>query len=110
MSQQPTETEPERTSLRQYVKATAHDLFADECQATAEQLVNDHIGTVAGVPAEVRWAAVLEVGADLWNRRTARNGVITVGAEERAQAVRVSRDPLAAARPILRPYLGPGIA
>lgn len=112
MTQQPTTDagDTARTPLRAYVKATDRDAFVDECSATAETLVDGHIGGVVGVPPEVRWAAVLEVGADLWNRRSARAGVIAIGAEDQAQAVRINRDPLASARPILRPYLGPGIA
>lgn len=75
-----------------------------ECEATALQLVTAHVGT-ATVPTEVLRTAVREVGADLFHRRKSRNGVTTFAGVDGATPVRLNRDPLTAAYPILRPYL-----
>lgn len=84
--------------------------FVGECAAAAARLVGDYI---AGreVPGEVRDRAVIEVGADLYHRRSARNGVAGFEDTDIAPApVRINRDPLVPAYPLLARYLGWGIA
>ncbi|NNG20301.1 hypothetical protein HJ590_12100 [Naumannella sp. ID2617S] len=84
--------------------------FVAECTAEADALVTQRVGQ-ATVPASVRARAVLEVGADLWYRKQTRNGIAGFGSTETGiQPVRIARDPMAAAEPILRPWLTPGIA
>ena len=105
--------EPRGTTLAQYVKASPSDPHVAACAATAEELVKTYLRDVGdgSVPAVVRRAAVLEVGADLYHRRSARNGVATFGNDAaEITTARIRNDPLAAARPILAPYAGPGIA
>lgn len=112
MTEQPTEPrsgDDERTQLAAYVKAPKADAFAAECQNVAVDLVDHHIGP-RKVPDVVRWAAVLEVGADMYHRRSARNGLATFGNDGEISTARIRTDPLAAARPILAPYLGAPIA
>lgn len=104
-----TPDEPQGTTLAQYVRAATGDAFVTECEQRAEALIKTHLGD-ATVPPVVRRAAVLEVGADLYHRRSARNGLATFGTEGEIQTARIRNDPLAAARPILAPYVGPGIA
>ena len=76
-------------------------------------------GIHAGKPAQtvrvgdiltfVQERAVLEVGSELFHRRNAPNGVAQFAALDGAP-IRVARDPMVAARPLLSPYLGGGFA
>jgi hypothetical protein len=98
------------TTLAEYVNAPAADAaFVTECEAEAAALVDNRIGAVATVPVAVRDKAVLEVAADLYWRRSSRNGIAGLDAVEVAP-LRINRDPMAAATPILAPFLGPVIA
>lgn len=107
--------EREDIALDWYVKAassTEPDLstFADACREEAEALVANHVGQ-AVVPDVIKARAVLEVGADLYYRRAARNGVVSFGSGiEAASVVRINRDPMTQAYPLLAPYVGPGFA
>lgn len=77
--------------------------------ATARVMVDRVIASWdAQVPDEPRDQAVIEVASDLYFRRTARNGVMSVTDSE-LQPFRINRDPLASARPILRPWLPAGM-
>jgi hypothetical protein len=103
------------TTLAQYIgdAAGAPDAeFIEECKAEAEALVDAHTtGNLrAGVvlPSVIRARAVLEVGADLYHRRQARNGVAGFDGEQMAP-VRVRNDPMGAAYATLRPFLKPAI-
>lgn len=82
--------------------------FVDKSYAAALALVTKTIDGKA-VPDEVISRAVLEVGADLFHRRSTRNGVAGF-ADADLNPYRISRDPLAGARPILAPWLGGGFA
>ena len=103
------------TTLAQYVTAgSGDDEFLAECTAEAAALLDAHItGNLrAGVevlPAPIRARALLEVGADLYHRRAARNGVAGFDGEQMAP-VRVRNDPMGAAYATLRPFLKPAIA
>lgn len=110
------ETTPATTSLDWYVNAeNASDpkvkAFAAESRTEAKQLVDDFIGgdtNPFGVPETVVARAVLEVGADLFYRRASKNGTVQLGGAE-TQLFRISRDPMAAAYPLLRRYLVMGL-
>lgn len=99
-------------SLARFTGSKAADPFVVDCTNEAIDLVTAHADTrLDRVPAAVLRRAVVEVGADLFHRRAARNGVIAFDETEvSASPVRIGRDPLAAARPLLAPYLGVGIA
>lgn len=98
------------TTLTEYVQAPEKSAaFVAECETRAEALVTQRLGGRA-IPEAVRGLAVLEVGADLYHRRAARNGVVSFDSPEAVQTVRIARDPMRAADDILRPYLGPAIA
>lgn len=118
MTTTPPEADPV-AALTTHVSAAAGDAgYVTECVAEADQLVARHLtadvvqldGTVVraeiDVPTEVRARAVLEVGADLFHRRAAKNGISTFGDNPDVPPVRIRRDPLDAARPILAPWLG----
>lgn len=97
------------TDLQEYVRASDGDTdFVAKCYATASQLVTKHIGK-AEVPDEVQAQATLEVGAELFHRRSAKNGVAQFATGD-GQPVRVARDPMVAARATLAPFVGLGIS
>lgn len=91
--------------LARYVGAVDHeDGFVDACDEEATALVTRFIGTT-DVPKEVRARAILEVGADLYYRKHARNGIVGIDDDIDAPVgVRIARDPMQAAYPLLRPY------
>lgn len=96
------------SELIAYVNASTTDLpFAEDCWTEAAALVTAAIGT-ATVPAAIVTRATLEAGSELFHRRQAPNGIAQF-ATDGAPAVRVARDPMVAARPILAPYIGLGI-
>lgn len=91
------------------------DAFIEQCLAEAIALVNrlcgggEHAAIVARVPYDVLERAYIEVGSELYNRRSAPNGISQFAAAD-GSAIRVARDPLVAARPLLQPYLPLGFS
>ena len=99
------------TELSWYVDAIGEDVeYAATSKAEATELVNHFIGSgnPFGVPELVVDRAVLEVGADLYYRKASRNGVVGLDGVD-SQPFRLNRDPMAAAYPVLRPYLVTGL-
>ena len=102
-------TPEEVAALRRYVSAVpADDAFLGTCLTRATALVGRRIDG-ATIPAEVVALAVQEVAADLFHRRSVRNGLAAFDGPDLAP-VRVTRDPMKAAEEILRPYVGWGMA
>jgi hypothetical protein len=104
------------TTLAQYVGAKdgRDEEFIKECEAEATEMVQNHVRNNirpdVELPPVIRARAIREVGADLFFRRNARNGVAGFDGAEGSQPVRIARDPMAAAYATLRPYMKPGIA
>ena len=97
-------------SLASYVGAgTADAEFVAACEAEATALVTAYIGA-AEVPDSVLSRAVFEVGSELFHRRSAPNGVAQFGTLDGAAPIRVARDPMVGAYPLLSRYLGGGFA
>lgn len=105
--------------LRAYVGASpSDDAFTGACLATAKSLIAGHLGVkvIDGIVAEsvvpepVLDRATLEVGSELFHRRQAPNGIAQFASPDGGQAVRVARDPMVAARPILAPFMPLGFA
>lgn len=96
------------TDLQEYVGAASVEGFVTECWDTAVALVDRHIGTVE-VPDDVKNRAYLEVGAELFNRKEAPNGIMQFGDMSSTPAMRLARNPMVAAYPLLTPYVGGGI-
>lgn len=95
---------------RQYVGAAASDdTFLGSCIAEAAALVARFIG-LATIPDEVEDRAVLEVCSELFHRRQAPSGIAQFATIDGASPIRVARDPMVAAYPLLTPYVGTGIA
>lgn len=97
--------------LQSYVRAADRDReFVTDCQQRAARLVADKIGA-ATVPKSVLSTAILEVGANLYQRRVSTIGTTNYGDPETlGNPMRPALDPLTPAWPVLRPYVGPGIA
>lgn len=98
-------------ALKAYVGAhgTSDDDFIDACWHESVALVASYAGS-ATIPAEVLNRAHLECGSELYHRRSAPNGVAQFASMDGGNAVRVARDPMVGVYPILRPYVGLGIA
>lgn len=110
------------TDLATYVGA-GQDEYADllaDCLLEAVALVEKYLTTgtddagqpiLASVPEAIQDRAVKEVAADLFNRRNAPNGIVqqqfatTDGYG--TTAMRINRDPMAPAYPILRRWVLP---
>lgn len=98
--------------LARYLSASPADPYLDECATQATALVHHHCGNrLEAVPGPVLERAILEVAATLWHRRTALAGVAGFDDTDTTPApVPAPRNPLANAYPLLRPWLGVGIA
>lgn len=98
------------TDLRAYVgtQSEADDAQVEDAWDTAYALVTTYVGA-AEVPTVIFDRAVLEVGSELFHRKNAPNGVAQFNTFD-AAPIRVARDPMVAAYPLLSPYLGPVIA
>jgi len=95
--------------IREYVGASANDAdFLAGCLAESEALVTRFAGEVE-VPEAIIDRAVIEVASELFHRRQAPNGVAQFATVDGSSPIRVARDPLVAAYPILTPWTGVGI-
>lgn len=93
------------TALIQYVDAgSANRDFIRDSVREATALVAS-LTRGAEVPVEIIERAILEVGAELYHRRQAPNGIKMFADMDGTSTIRVARDPLVAARPLLAPYL-----
>jgi hypothetical protein len=96
--------------LKAYVGSPgSDDDFVDSCWHEAIALVTKFVGT-ATVDADVLNRAYLECGSELYHRRSAPNGIAQFATLDGGSSVRVARDPMIAAYPILVPWVGQGIA
>lgn len=99
------------TDLKSYVNASdLDDDFVEHCWDQAHLLVSNFCGTNDTVPAKVLDRARIEVGQELFSRRAAPNGIAQFATMDGSNAVRVARDPMVGAYPLLQPYVGQGIA
>jgi len=97
------------TDLATFVRANDTDApFVEQSWDQAVALIAGFVGT-ADVPAEVLQRATLEVGAELFHRRATKNGVAQFATPD-AAPVRIARDPMVAAYPLLAPFVGGGFA
>ena len=95
-------------ALAEYVGANDDQAdFIRACVETAQELVSQFVGG-SNVPEVVLDRAVLEVGSEMFHRRNAPNGIAQFAVE--GTAIRVARDPLVGAYPLLSRYVGGGFA
>lgn len=79
--------------------------YLKECITVAWLSVTHFVGP-AVIPSHILDRAVLEVAAELYHRKNAPNGIKSYAdAFDGASAIRVARDALVAARPLLTPYM-----
>ena len=90
----------------EYVHATSGDRqFIAECTTSAAALVDRFIGT-SQVPSDIRRSAIMEVTANLFNRRSSsRDASTALDADSTASFFRPALDPLTPAYPLLRPFM-----
>lgn len=98
-------------TLAGYVNAdaTAEATYLASVLAEATALVDAYVGE-ATVPPSILDRATLEVGSELFHRRQAPNGVAQFASEQGAQPLRIARDPMVGAYPILNRFVGGGFA
>lgn len=93
------------SALERYVGDVPRTDYLKECISVAWLSVNHFVGT-AVIPPYILDRAVLEVAAELYHRKNAPNGIKSYAdAFDGASAIRVARDALVAARPLLTPYM-----
>lgn len=105
------ELEAAQAALAKYLdEHTVTEQVADAAKV-ALRLVADRLTTAeaAALPDEIGQQAVVEAGAAVYYRRTARNGIATFGGAE-VVPMRISKDPLSTVYPLLAPYTAPGLA
>lgn len=104
-------TEDLTDQLTAYVRASTKDrAFIAQCADRAVELVSSRVGEQQ-VPTSVLSAAHLEVGANLYQRRASAIGTTNYSDPETfGNPMRPALDPMTPAWPMLRPYLGPGLA
>ncbi len=101
---------PAYQPLKEYVGSTTpDDGFVSMCWDEAVALVDKFVGT-ATVDADVLTRAYIECGSELFHRRSAPNGVAQFATLDGGSAIRVARDPMVGAYPILLPWVGLGLA
>ena len=99
-------------TLRDFIGGTPTDVsLLDDCLLQATALIAKYVGDNV-VPVSVLDRAHIEVAADLYHRRNAPNGVVNAqfalaDGGLGGQAVRVTRDPMKSAYPLLRPWVSP---
>ena len=103
------------TDLENYVGATPGDAFVATCWDEAYELVTQYVGTdpvtaePRAIPPATLRRACLEVGSELFHRQKAPNGVAQFATMD-ASPIRVARDPMVGAYPILNRFLPGGFA
>jgi hypothetical protein len=88
--------------------STDDDVFIQSCIDEATDMVVAFIGT-ATVPDSGKDRAILETVSELFHRRQAPSGVQQFAAFDGGPIVRVARDPMVGAYPILGRYMVIGL-
>jgi hypothetical protein len=96
--------------LKAYVNAPAADDDLVEANWTeAHALITVFIGD-AVVPVAIHDRARIVVGAELYGQRAAPNGIAQFATFDGQSAIRVARDPMTGAYPLLSRFVPLGIA
>jgi hypothetical protein len=94
--------------LRDYVGASGVDNdYVEHCWDESVILVDQYVGD-ATVDPEALNRAYLECGSELYHRRSAPNGVAQFATLDGGSAIRVARDPMVGAYPILARWMPAG--
>lgn len=98
------------STMQEFVGASHTDLaLLHSCAQQAAELVDAYIGD-GEVPCSIRERAIIEVGVELFHRRNAPGGITQFATLEGASPVRMARNPMVAAYPLLDPFLSAGLA
>jgi hypothetical protein len=76
----------------------------NHCWIPSVALVDRFIGTVTTVPAAIRTRAIMECGAELYNRRSAPGGIAQFASFDQAP-MRLARDSMTRAYDLLSPFV-----
>jgi hypothetical protein len=87
---------------------TTNDSYIQDCIDEATDMVTTFIGS-ATVPDLAKDRAVLETVMSLYHRRQAPNGLAQFAGIDGTTVIRVPRDPMAGAYPILARYMVIGL-
>lgn len=93
-------------AFRAYLRCTGTDEELTPVYDVAWLLVAQYVGS-RSVPEEILTLAVHKVGSELWASRDAVGGIVT-GYTDMGSGLRLARDPMVAARPLLAPYVSLG--
>lgn len=97
------------TDLQEYVGAPDSDAaYVEQCWDEATSLVSIYVDGFE-IPIAILDRASLEVGSELYHRRQAPNGIAQFSSMD-GTPVRVARDPMLGAYPLLNRYIGLGAA
>lgn len=90
--------------LKAYVGASEmDDEYVQECWDTARDLIASYVQSTQ-IPANVLKRCYLEVGSELFHRRSAPMGVSQYATFD-GQPIRIARDPLVGVYPLLNRYM-----
>lgn len=90
--------------LKEYVGAsTTDDAYVQECWDTAQDLVLAYANSY-DVPVSVLERCFLEVGSELFHRRSAPMGIAQYASYD-GTPLRIARDPLIGVYPIINKYM-----
>ncbi|MCX4577945.1 hypothetical protein OHB41_33130 [Streptomyces sp. NBC_01571] len=96
-------------NLSAYVNCNEDDYpFVEQCWTEAVALVTAYVGSQT-VPQTILDRAALETGSELFHRRSAPNGVAQFAISPDVAPIRVARDPMVGAYPLLKKYMVVGI-
>lgn len=91
--------------LASYVGSQSSDsAFVQQCWEEAQALVTAYVGAQV-VPQSIQDRATLETGSELFHRRQAPNGIAQFASFDSTSPVRVARDPMVGAYPILNSFM-----
>ena len=90
---------------QEYIENSSGDVAS--LLATAQALVENYIGT-ATIPETIRDHAVLVLTQDLSMYQRSPGGITNYAGED--TAIRLPADPMRAIKPMLKPFVGGGIA
>lgn len=95
--------------LKNYVGSTkaADESFVNQCYQEALSLIGAFVGNSV-IPQPILDRAALEVGSELYHRRNAPNGLAQYEGFD-GTPVRIARDPMVAAYPILARFMVIGL-
>lgn len=80
------------------------EYIQNHCWLPAQDLVDRFIGDVETVPAAIRTRAIMECGAELYNRRSAPGGIAQFATFD-AAPMRIARDSMVRAYDLLSPFV-----